>query len=133
MDERSELGGSYLGVPQNQLGIRTDILDCCPKSIGMMMLVRSMAPQVIAVDEVGSPEEVHALEYAMHCGCKMVATVHGASMDEIRTKPLFAEMVKAHRFKRYVVLGNGKRIGEIEGIYDERGSLLFQESLICRK
>ena len=133
MDERSELGGAYLGVPQNQLGIRTDVLDCCPKSIGMLMLVRSMAPQVIAVDEIGSAEDVHALEYAMHCGCKMIATVHGTSMEEIREKPLFEEMVKAHHFERYVVLGNNNRIGEIEGIYDERGCLLFREEGICRK
>lgn len=133
VDERSELGGAYLGVPQNQLGIRTDVLDCCPKSIGMLMLVRSMAPQVIAVDEIGSAEDVHALEYAMHCGCKMIATVHGTSMEEIREKPLFEEMVKAHRFERYVVLGNNNRIGEIEGIYDERGCLLFREEGICRK
>lgn len=133
VDERSELGGCYLGVPQNQLGIRTDILDCCPKSKGMLMLVRSMAPQVIAVDEIGSAEDIHALEYAMHCGCKMIATVHGTSMEEIRKKPILEELVKSHRFERYVVLGNTHRIGEIEGIYDNRGSFLFKEELICRK
>lgn len=133
VDERSELGGCYLGVPQNQLGIRTDVLDNCPKSKGMLMLIRSMSPQVIAVDELGSTEDIHALEYAMHCGCKMIATVHAASMDEIRSKPLFEQMVKEHRFERYVVLGNRQRIGEINGIYDERGSLLFEEGSLCRK
>ena len=122
VDERSELGGCYLGVPQNQLGIRTDILDCCPKSKGMLMLVRSMSPQVIAVDEIGSAEDIHALEYAMHCGCKMIATVHGTSMEEIRKKPILDELVKRHKFERYVVLGNTHHIGEIEGIYDNRGS-----------
>ena len=65
VDERSEIGGCYLGVAQNQLGMRTDVLDCCPKAEGMIMLIRSMAPQVIAVDEIGSPEDVHAIEYAM--------------------------------------------------------------------
>lgn len=133
VDERSELGGCYLGVPQNQLGMRTDVLDNCPKSKGMLMLIRSMSPQVIAVDELGSTEDIHALEYAMHCGCKMIATVHAASMDEIRSKPLFEQMVKEHRFERYVVLGNRQRIGEINGIYDERGSLLFEEGSLCRK
>lgn len=133
VDERSELGGCYLGVPQNQLGMRTDILDCCPKSKGMLMLVRSMAPQVIAVDEIGSAEDIHALEYAMHCGCKMLATVHGTSMEEIRKKPILEELVKSHRFERYVVLGNSHHIGEIEGIYDNRGSFLFQEAMPCRK
>lgn len=133
VDERSELGGCYLGVPQNQLGIRTDVLDNCPKSKGMLMLIRSMSPQVIAVDELGSTEDIHALEYALHCGCKMIATVHAASMDEIRSKPLIEQMVKEHRFERYVVLGNQHRIGEINGIYDERGSLLFEEGSLCRK
>lgn len=133
VDERSELGGCYLGVPQNKLGIRTDILDCCPKSKGMLMLVRSMAPQVIAVDEIGSAEDIHALEYAMHCGCKMLATVHGTSMEEIRKKPILDELVKRHKFERYVVLGNIYHIGQVEGIYDNRGSLLFQEVITCRK
>ncbi len=133
VDERSELGGCYLGVPQNQLGIRTDVLDNCPKSKGMLMLIRSMSPQVIAVDELGSPEDIHALEYAMHCGCRMVATVHAASMDELRTKPLFEQMVKERRFERYVVLGNRRHIGEINGVYDERGSLLYEENSLCRK
>ena len=133
VDERSELGGCYLGVPQNQLGIRTDVLDNCPKSKGMLMLIRSMSPQVIAVDELASTEDIHALEYAMHCGCKMIATVHATSMDEIRSKPLFEQMVKERRFERYVVLGNQHHIGEINGIYDERGSLLFEEGSLCRK
>ena len=121
VDERSELGGCYLGVPQNKLGMRTDILDCCPKSKGMLMLVRSMAPQVIAVDEIGSAEDIHALEYAMHCGCKMLATVHGTSMEEIRKKPILDELIKRHKFERYVVLGNTHHIGEIEGIYVKQG------------
>ena len=132
VDERSEIGGCYLGVPQNHLGIRTDVLDCCPKSKGMLMLIRSMAPQVIAVDEIGSQEDIHALEYAMLCGCKMLTTIHGASMEEIRKKPLLERLIKEHRFERYIVLGSLHHIGEIEGIYDERGSLLYREDALCR-
>lgn len=133
VDERSELGGCYLGVPQNQLGMRTDVLDCCPKSKGMLMLVRSMAPQIIAVDEIGSAEDIYALEYAMHCGCKMIATVHGTSMEEVRRKPILEELIKGHRFERYVVLGSVHRIGEIEGIYDDRGSFLYKEEVLCKR
>ena len=129
VDERSEIGGCYLGIPQNQVGMRTDILDACPKSKGMMMLVRSMAPSVIAVDELGGAEDVHAMEYAMNCGCKFIATVHGKSMEEIRKKPLFENLVKEQRFNRYVVLGNKNQIGQIEGIYDDRGTLLFTENV----
>ncbi|MGO5052191.1 stage III sporulation protein AA [Lachnospiraceae bacterium LCP25S3_G4] len=124
VDERSEIGGCYMGIAQNHLGMRTDILDCCPKAEGMIMLIRSMAPQVIAVDELGAMEDVHAVEYAMHCGCKMLATVHGESMDELRKKPIFEALIKQRRFERYVVLGNAKRVGEVKEIYNERGSVL---------
>ena len=121
VDERSELGGCYMGVAQNHLGMRTDILDCCPKAEGMIMLIRSMSPQVIAVDEIGTPEEVHAIEYAMHCGCKMLASVHGESMEEIRKRPVLDQMVRLRRFERYVILGNQPTTGSIQSIFDERG------------
>lgn len=129
VDERSELGGCYMGTAQNDIGIRTDILDCCPKVEGMMMLIRSMSPQVIAVDEIGAYEDIQAIEYAMHCGCKMIATAHGFSMEEIRKKPLFEQMIKEKRFERYIVLGNKYHTGEVTGVYDERGTLLYKEMI----
>ena len=124
VDERSEIGGCYRGVPQNQLGMRTDILDNCPKAEGMMMLVRSMAPEVIAAYEIGTAKDVEAIEYAMHCGATMLTTVHGSGMDEIREKPLVSNLVKERCFARYVVMKSGKHVGEIEGIYNERGEKL---------
>ena len=90
VDERSEIAACYLGVPQNDVGIRTDVLDCCPKADGMMMLIRSMSPQVIAVDEVGSRKDLEAIEYVINCGCKLIATVHGSSVDDLRSRPSFA-------------------------------------------
>lgn len=127
VDERSEIGGCYMGVAQNDLGIRTDILDCCPKSQGMLMLIRSMAPQVIAVDEIGTIEEIHSVEYAMQCGCKMIASVHGADMQEVREKPILGDLIKSHRFERYVVLKNKNHPGEVAAIYGERGNLLCSD------
>ncbi len=121
VDERSELGGSYMGICQNNLGRRTDVLDACPKTEGMMMLVRSMGPQVIAVDEIGSMEEVKTLQYAMCCGCRMLATAHGASYHEIRGKPVFEPFFSQKLFERYVVLECGDQIGRIEGIYNAQG------------
>ena len=111
VDERSEIGGCYKGVPQNQLGMRTDILDGCPKAEGMMMLIRSMSPSVIAVDEIGLEEDVHAIEYAMHCGCKMLATVHAGSLAELRRRPLFEQLMEQERFERYIVLVNRETCG----------------------
>lgn len=126
VDERSEIGACYMGIPQNDLGIRTDILDCCPKAEGMMMMIRSMSPDVIAVDEIGSREDIEAIEYAINCGCKLLATAHGASMDEIRNKPLLGRLVKERIFERFIVLSGKKEVGCIEEIYDARGSVLYK-------
>ena len=126
VDERSELGGCYLGIPQNHLGMRTDILDCCPKAEGMMMLVRSMAPKVIAVDEIGTPEEVRAMEYAMHCGCKLLTSVHGSSMEEIRKRPVIEELIRRRRFERYILLKNHPHAGTVRAFFNERGDVLWQ-------
>ena len=129
VDERSELAGCYRGIPQNQMGMRTDVLDGCPKADGMLMLVRSMSPQVIAVDEIGAPEDVQAIKYAMHCGCKMIATVHGETLEEIQRKPLFEQLVNERCFERYVVLQNETHVGEIAGIYDTYGKQLYQDEV----
>lgn len=126
VDERSEIGACYMGVPQNDLGMRTDILDCCPKAIGMMMLIRSMSPEVIAVDEIGSKEDMQALEYVINCGCKMLATVHGASVDDILAKPLIGRLVKEKIFERFVILNAKKSVGFIESVCDSRGTVLFR-------
>lgn len=131
VDERSELAGCYQGIPQNHMGMRTDVLDGCPKAEGMLMLIRSMSPQVIAVDEIGAPEEVQAIKYAMHCGCKMIATVHGESLEEIQKKPLLEQMIREHCFERYVVLNNRKRVGEIVGIYDASHNRIYEEYVSC--
>lgn len=95
-----------------------------PKAEGMIMLIRSMSPQVIAVDEIGTVEDIHAIEYAMQCGCRMIASVHGLNMDEASNKPVLGDLIRRRMFQRYVVLGNEKGPGEILGIYDERGSVL---------
>ena len=120
VDERSEIGACYHGVPQNDLGFRTDILDGCPKGEGMMLLVRSMAPQVIAVDEIGSMDDVAAMEYAANSGVKLLATVHGASIEEIKRKPGIDRLIKQHFFERLVLLGGS--VGHVRAIYDDRGT-----------
>lgn len=126
VDERSELGGSWLGIPQNDLGIRTDILDCCPKAEGMMMLLRSMAPQVIAVDELGGSEDVQAIEQVFRCGCTLLATVHGNDLKDVLQKKEMEELFQRTSFSRYVLLQICKG-GERRGtILDESGNLLFE-------
>jgi len=125
VDERSEIGACYMGEPQNDLGIRTDILDCCPKAKGMMMLIRSMSPQVIAVDEIGSREDLDAIDYVISCGCKLIATVHGSSLEDVKNKPVLGELLKERLFERYIVLNNVSRIGHVEDIYNSLGEKIY--------
>lgn len=124
VDERSEIAGCYQGVAQNDVGIRTDVLDGCPKAEGMMMLIRSMAPQVVAVDELGDYGDIHAIESVVHCGCKLLATVHGNSLTDLKRKPLFGRLMEEKIFEKYLVLGHRERAGVIQGIYDRDGRLL---------
>lgn len=119
VDERSEIGACFQGIPQCDLGIRTDVMDCCPKVLGMMMMIRSMGPQAAAVDEVGTREDLEAMRYVMNCGCRILATVHGNSAEDLRKKPVLSEMVKETMFNRYVVLGKSPHPGTVNGIYDE--------------
>ncbi|MGN1181046.1 MAG: stage III sporulation protein AA [Suilimivivens sp.] len=100
VDERSEIAGSYMGLPCNQLGIRTDILDACPKEQGMMMLIRSMAPEVVAVDEIGDDRDMQAVRAVQQCGCRVIATMHGNSVEDVIVRGLDKTC-----FDRFVLLG----------------------------
>lgn len=86
VDERSELAGSFQGRAQNDMGIRTDVLDGCPKDIGMLLLLRAMSPQVIAIDELGGQGELEALGQAAACGCRILATVHGNDRQDVERR-----------------------------------------------
>lgn len=125
-DERSELGACYQGIPQNDLGMRTDVLDGCPKSEGMLMLIRSMAPAVVAVDEIGGKQDIQAVEYVQNCGCVLAATAHGASLEEVRERPGFRELLEEKTFKRLVFLSSRReQRGRVEAIYDGEFRQIF--------
>lgn len=122
VDERSEIAGCYRGIPQNDLGIRTDVMDACPKAEGMLMMIRSMRPEVLAADEIGEAEDVQAISYAMHCGLRMIATAHGESYEDLKKKPVLSRLIRERRFDRYVVLKNK---GELKSVLDGGGRVLY--------
>ncbi len=125
VDERSEIGACCQGIPQNDLGIRTDILDCCPKALGMIMLIRTMSPGLVAVDEIGARDDLEAMEYVMNCGCRLVATVHGNSIEDIRQKPVLGKLVRDQTFQRYIILNPKEGVGHIACICDSKGDRLY--------
>lgn len=118
VDERSEIAGSVDGVPQHDVGPRTDVLDACPKAEGMMMLIRSMSPEIIFVDEIGRPEDVTAIDEAIHAGVQVITTVHGRDMQDISRRPTFSLLLQRAVFTRFIVLSRRLGTGTLEGVYN---------------
>lgn len=116
VDERGEIAPLWNSMPQMDLGPRVDILEGCPKAKGMLMLLRSMAPEVIAVDELGRAEDIYAAEEALNAGVKLISTVHGRDMEDLQTRPCLRELVERRIFERYVFLSNRRGTGTIEEI-----------------
>lgn len=120
VDERSEIAGMYLGQPQFDIGLRTDVLDACPKAEGMMMMIRAMSPVVIATDEIGRKDDLEALYHALQSGVSVIATVHGSSFEEIKDRPVLAELLQGRFFQRLVFLSRKKGPGTLEAVLDGR-------------
>ena len=124
VDERGEIGGSYHGIPQIDLGPRTDVLDNCKKPFGIEMVLRSMSPEVIAVDELGNKEDFEAIHRAMQCGVIILGTIHGSSWEEFLQKPHFEELQRDGMIQRVIFLEK-KESGEREyALYDDKQELL---------
>lgn len=119
VDERSEIAGSVNGIPQLDVGPRTDVLDACPKAEGMMMMIRSMSPEILIVDEIGRPDDVTAIDEAVHAGVQLVTTVHGRDIKEISGRPTMSLVLQKGIFTRFIVLSKRLGTGTIEGVFNE--------------
>lgn len=120
-DERSELAACRFGIPQHDLGPRTDVMDGCSKAEAMQMLLRSMTPKVLAADEIGLAADALAIRAAAGSGCKVLATAHGGSLSEIQANPMLRELWEERRFERYVALERQGRGFGVKAIYDAEG------------
>jgi len=121
VDERSELAACERGVPRFDVGPRTDVMDGCPKAEGMMMMIRSMSPEVLIVDEIGREEDAEAVREAMHAGIRVIASAHGRSPEDILKRPALRGLAEEEFFGRFVVLS--RRLGRIgvEAVLDAKG------------
>ncbi|TJY44458.1 stage III sporulation protein AA [Cohnella pontilimi] len=104
VDERSEIAACEAGVPTFDLGPRCDVLDACPKAEGIMMMVRSLSPEVVAVDEIGRPEDADALNEALHAGVRVLATAHATSLADVFARPVLARLAEDCVFGAYVIV-----------------------------
>jgi len=116
IDERGEIASVYKGTPQNNVGIRTDILSNVQKDIGMKMVIRSMAPQVIVADEIGNRMDVEAINYALCCGVKGIFTAHGSDLEDLLLNNTMQILIDKKVFERIVILDTIKK-GEISKVY----------------
>ncbi|MBS5854389.1 MAG: stage III sporulation protein AA [Clostridia bacterium] len=116
VDERGEIAAIYKGVPQNDIGIRTDVMDNVDKSIGMKLLIRSMSPEIIVADEIGKEEDIEAINYAVCSGIKGIFTAHGSNLKELKLNPSISKIINKHIFDRIIFLNKNIK-GKVETVY----------------
>ncbi|RFU61930.1 stage III sporulation protein AA [Bacillus sp. V59.32b] len=121
VDERSEIAGAVHGVPQLEFGPRMDVLDGCPKAEGMMMMIRSMSPDVLIVDEIGRAEDTMAVLEAVNAGIKLIITTHGHSLEDVKKRPNIAHILEQNIFERFIELKRDEDKGRISTVLDARG------------
>lgn len=124
VDERSEIAACYHGIPQNDIGPRTDVMDGCNKPEGIQMLLRAMSPEIIAVDELGTEDDFRAVEQAAYSGCKIIGTVHAGSMEELLEKPVLRKWCERRLFERFIFIEKGENGMRTCKIYNDRGEIL---------
>ena len=115
IDERSEIAGMYRGQPAYDIGPRTDVLDGCPKAEGMLMMIRSMSPDVIVTDEIGKSEDIEAIESALCSGVKVITTIHGNTYEDLIRSRL-GPLIESKVFSRIIFLTNTPATGTISEV-----------------
>lgn len=108
VDERSEIAGMQQGIRRFDLGQRCDVLEQCPKKMGLLFLLRSMNPQVLAVDEITEPEDVAALTHVFGCGVKLLVTAHGDTLEDLYARPCYRALMEEKIFQKLVRIHKSK-------------------------
>jgi stage III sporulation protein AA len=116
VDERSEIAACCDGVPQNDVGPRSDVLDACPKAEGMAIMVRSMSPEVIVTDEIGIADDARAIEEARRSGVAVIASAHARDLEDAAARPVLRDIMASGVFDIVAVLGRSLGLGTIESV-----------------
>ena len=120
-DERGELAAMWHGVPQLDVGQHTDVLDGCPKAQALSILLRTMSPQLLAMDEITAAEDAAALSEAANCAVPLFATAHAATVEELRRRPLYRKLLEERIFEQVIRIfrEEGRRVYRVELLEDE--------------
>ncbi len=130
VDERGEIAGAYRGSAMLDCGERTDVITGGDKQQGISILVRTFAPRVIAIDEIGKCTDAEAILHAGVSGCSIVSTVHGRSLEDIRHKSDMERILKLKLIDRFVVLSADENMDRYFEIYDKEGNMVCGRSLL---
>lgn len=120
IDERGEIAAMYNGVPQNDVGLRCDVLDNVTKSIGMKIAVRTMSPDIIASDEIGTKEDVDAINYGVLSGVHGIFTAHGNTIMDLKLNENLNKLYEQKLFNKIVFL---EKKGKIRNVYSLEDNL----------
>ena len=116
VDERGEIAALYKGIPQNDIGTKIDIIENIPKFMAITMLIRSMAPNVIVADEIGTKEDIEAINYSVCSGVRGIFTAHGNNFEDITLNPILKDLINMHLIERLIFLDEKQR-GKIKQVY----------------
>lgn len=119
IDERQEIACINSGIPQNDVGINSDVLDGYPKTEAMMIALKTLSPDIIALDEVGDEKEIERITLAVNSGVKFILTIHAADYSELLHRPQIRRLLETYSFEKLVMLKKTP-VGEIADIYDTK-------------
>ncbi len=126
VDERSEIAACCKGIAQNDVGFRTDIMDGCPKTLGMEMLLRSMSPNIIITDEIGTHGDKEAILKVLNSGVKIIASAHGYNITELKMREELLPLIKSGVFERYIVLSSRNGPGTLEEVVNAQLTAIYR-------
>lgn len=115
IDERGEIAGASSGIIQNDVGL-SDVFDMYEKSNGIIQAIRSMSPDIIICDEIGSLSDVDAVEYSINSGVAFITTIHCANEFELKNKPIIKRLINCGGFENIVFLENRSKVGQVKKI-----------------
>ncbi len=119
VDERGEIAAVWQGIPQNDLGPCCDVLDGYPKGEGIHQAIRSLSPDYIFCDEIGSFSEAEGIIASLNAGVAVIATAHALKIEDVYKRPHIAKLIKTGAFQNIVLLNGRQKPSTVKAVYRE--------------
>lgn len=120
VDERQEIACMNGAIAQNDIGLNSDVLSCYPKKQAIMTAIKTMSPDIIAIDEVAENNEIEAIRLGVNSGVKFIVTIHACDYEELIFRPQIEMLLNTYSFDNLILLNTGENIGSIKAVYDTK-------------